>query len=253
MTKFAAWETQFTMGTCQVETATCVGAGTAPGNLHVVCTSALIAGSPLTTIVAYGGSDTVVQWAEKVRVALLAVPAIVLNFKVGGSGIYVTLTARVAAADEVALNIDIHKDSGTGPVDDLTSDTTTAGVAYAARSYCTNIGGPGLALDTVDVTTHDSTGAWEEVVGTILREGEVTLDLVFDPAEDTMDFTAAGSMGLAMKNKVLHDFGLIFSNHATHTTWTFPGYVTGYTPAAPHDGALTASVTVRISGAPILA
>jgi hypothetical protein len=39
-----------------------------------------------------------------------------------------------------------------------------------------SVSGPGIKLDTVDVTTHDSTGGWEEVVGTILRSGEVKLN-----------------------------------------------------------------------------
>ena len=37
----------------------------------------------------------------------------------------------------------------------------------------TSISGPGISLDTVDVTEHDGDG-WEEVVATILRSGEVT-------------------------------------------------------------------------------
>ena len=48
-----------------------------------------------------------------------------------------------------------------------------------------SIGGPGLSADTVDVTSHDSTGAWEEVVVSILRSGEITLDIVYDPANAT--------------------------------------------------------------------
>src|SRR4030042_6561402 len=52
-----------------------------------------------------------------------------------------------------------------------------------------NISGPGLSLDTEDVTTHDSTSGFEEVVGTILRSGEVALDLVYDPSAATADAT----------------------------------------------------------------
>ena len=40
----------------------------------------------------------------------------------------------------------------------------------------TSIGGPGLSLDTVDVTSHDQTAAWEEIAVTILRQGEMSLD-----------------------------------------------------------------------------
>ena len=55
-----------------------------------------------------------------------------------------------------------------------------------------NISGPGLSLDTEDVTTHDSASGWEEVVGTILRSGEVSLDLVYDPNAATHKYASGG-------------------------------------------------------------
>ena len=121
---------------------------------------------------------------------------------------------------------------------------------FDAIAQVTNIGGPALALDTTDVTCHDSTGGWEEVVGTILRTGEVSLDLAYDPADGTHDVTT----GLAkkMKDKTLEHFQLIFPDTAT-TEWDFDAFVTGFDPSAPHDGALTAAVTLKISGAPTLA
>jgi len=108
-----------------------------------------------------------------------------------------------------------------------------------------NISGPGLSLDTADVTTHDSTGAWEEAVGTILRSGEVTFDIVYDPAAAThaliltqLAARAAIAMTLVLKGGV---------------TWTFSALPTGFSPSAPHDGALTASVTYKPTGVMTLA
>lgn len=63
----------------------------------------------------------------------------------------------------------------------LLSDGAAA-PGYNLVANVTNIGGPSLALDVEDVTSHESTGGWEEVVATILRTGEVTLDINFDPA-----------------------------------------------------------------------
>ncbi len=113
-----------------------------------------------------------------------------------------------------------------------------------------NISGPELSLDTVDVTTHDSTGSWEEVVGTILRTGELTLEIIYDPADDTHDATA----GLVdvYENKTLTQFALTFPDDDT-TTLTLPQtYVTGFTPGAPVDGDLTASVKIKTTGSPTL-
>lgn len=253
MAKDDAFGTTLGQGTRQVETATVVGTVTNAGNIHVVCTSAQIAGSPLQTVVAVGLGDTADTVATKIITALQAVGAITLNFVVGGSGPCVTLTRKLAAADEVALNIDYHVDGATaGLTDDLTSTTTTAGEAYANIAQITNISGPGMALDTEDVTTHDSTGAFEEVVATVLRSGEMTLDIVYDPVDDTHD--KAGSLGLLyrMDSKKLSAYKITFPDTGG-TIWYFDAYPTGFEPGAAVDGALTASVTLKLTGQPTLA
>ena len=55
-----------------------------------------------------------------------------------------------------------------------------------------SISGPGLSLDVEDVTSHDSTEAWEEVVATILRTGEISVDIVYDPNNATHKNAALG-------------------------------------------------------------
>lgn len=114
-----------------------------------------------------------------------------------------------------------------------------------------NISGPGLSLDTEDVTTHDSTGGWEEVVATILRSGEVKLDLVYDPAAATHK-NASGGLLYDLAQRASTTFSIVFPD-AANTTWSFTAYVTGFEPSAPVDGALTASVTLKLTGQPTLA
>lgn len=112
------------------------------------------------------------------------------------------------------------------------------------------ISGPGLSLDTEDVTAHDSTGGWEEVVGTILRSGEVTLEIVYDPAAATHK-NAAGGLIADLVGRASTTYSLVFPDAAS-TTWSFTAFVTGFEPSAPHDGALTASVTLKLTGQPTL-
>ena len=119
------------------------------------------------------------------------------------------------------------------------------GVAYANVK---GISGPGLRLDTEDVTSHDSTAAWEEVVATILRSGEITLELVYDPANATHKY-AAGGLLYDMVSRTAIALTLVFPNA---TTWSFNAFVTGFEPSAPVDGALTATATLKITGAPTL-
>ena len=114
-----------------------------------------------------------------------------------------------------------------------------------------NIGGPGLAADTEDVTTHDSTAAWEEHVVTILRSGEVALDLQYDPAAATHK-NAAGGLIADLVSRTAQTFSIVFPDTG-NTTWSFSAFVTGFEPSAPHDGALTASVKLKLTGQPTLA
>ena len=115
----------------------------------------------------------------------------------------------------------------------------------------TNIAGPGISLDTQDVTSHDSTSGWEEVVGTILRSGEVKLDLVYDPNAATHKWAAGGLLSdLVLRTATAYT--LVFPSTAA-VTWAFNAFVTGFEPSAAVDGALTASATLKITGAPTLA
>jgi predicted secreted protein len=114
-----------------------------------------------------------------------------------------------------------------------------------------SISGPGLALDTDDVTSHDSTGGWEEVVGTVLRSGEISLDLVYDPNAATHK-NAAGGLIADLVSRTAQTYNLVFPSSPA-VTWTFTALVTGFEPDAPHDGALTATATMKVTGQPTLA
>lgn len=114
-----------------------------------------------------------------------------------------------------------------------------------------SITGPSLGLDTADATNMDSPGGWEEHIGTVLRSGEVGLDLNFHPTEATHR-DASGGLLNDMKNKTVRNFELHFTD-AGATVWTFAALVTGFEVSAPHDDRLSATVTLKLSGAPTLA
>lgn len=241
--KYSAFGTTFKLGVRQVETATVVGAITTSGNATVVVTAAGMTGSPITKSVAVLNGDSADTVAGKIRTALGLEANIVAKFAINGSGSQVVLTKLLPAANDGTLNISIANGTCEGLTDDASSDNTTAGVVYAAIGSVQSLSGASLALDTEDVTTHDSTDAWEEHIPTILRSGEVSLDLVFDP-------TAHETIVTYKKNKTLVYAEIGFPGAVA---WSFPAYVIGFEPDAPHDGALTAAVTMKINGKPVLA
>lgn len=112
-----------------------------------------------------------------------------------------------------------------------------------------NFSGPGLKVDVEDATTHDSPGGWEEVVPTVLRSGEIKLEILYDPEEETHN--AADGLLKRLDQKILTDFRFIFPDSA-NTTWIFSAYVNQFEPGAPAEGLLTAALSLKISGTPIL-
>jgi predicted secreted protein len=251
MAKQSAFGTVLNMGAgdVQIETATVVGEITIHGDLVVIITATGMAGSPLTlSIHADAGLPAVT--AAAIRDFLIgdatAAPVRAM-FDISGATDKVILTRKIPMED-ITLNISLNTGTATGLTQDLTSDATHAGETLAPVAYIQSLGGPGLSLDTEDVTTHDSASAWEEVVATILRSGELSLDIVYDPAESTHD--ASTGLVYFMNESIPVGFSIVFPDT---TEWLFAAYVTGFEPGSPFDGALTAAVKLKLTGAPVLA
>jgi len=121
---------------------------------------------------------------------------------------------------------------------------------FTAIAQVISIGGPSLSLDTEDATDHGSPGGWEEMVATILRSGTVDLDIHYDPADATHE--AVTGLISKLKNRTLTNFQLVFADTAA-TQWDFAAFVVGFNPDDPHEGKLTASVSLKPSGQPTLA
>lgn len=113
----------------------------------------------------------------------------------------------------------------------------------AKVAQVTAISGPGLSIDLADVTTHDQTTPHEYLIPTLIRTGELTLDVAFDPNDAShIDMLAS------LAAREVDGFELRFPDTA-FTSWTFSGYVVGFEPSAPVDDALTGSFTVKPIGA----
>jgi predicted secreted protein len=121
--------------------------------------------------------------------------------------------------------------------------TSGGGTAYAQM---VSLSGPTLSADTIDVTTHASTNAWEEVVVGILRSGEMGMDIVYDPANATHKNAGNGLLADFL-GRASTTFTIVFPD-VGNTEWTFAAYVTGFDPSMPHDDALTAAVTFKLTG-----
>ena len=121
---------------------------------------------------------------------------------------------------------------------------------FTTVAEVTDIGGPSLALDPVEVTNHDSTAGWREFIGGLLDGGEVTLTINYIPANATHNATNGLIADMTARTK--RNFQLVFPDSGT-TTWSFTALVTAFEPGEPIDAQLTADVTLKITGQPTLA
>lgn len=121
---------------------------------------------------------------------------------------------------------------------------------FTTIAEVTEISGPSLALDVIDVTSHDSTGGWREKIGGLLDGGEVTFTINYLPSNATHNATTGLLRDL--KNRTKRNFKLVFPD-AGSSTWSFTALVTSFEPSEPIDDRLTADVTLSITGQPTLA
>lgn len=116
---------------------------------------------------------------------------------------------------------------------------------FTTVAEVTSISGPSFAMGTQDVTSHSSTGAYREFQATLLDAGEVSFDIWFDPNNTTHNATAGLLKDYA--DRKLRNFKLEFPTTPAKTA-AFAAFVTGFEAGFPIDGAMTASVTLKISG-----
>lgn len=121
---------------------------------------------------------------------------------------------------------------------------------FTTIAEVTNIDAPELMLAVQDVTSHSSSGATREKLGTLKELGDIGLALNFIPTNATHSY----SNGLIKDwyNRTKRNFKLVFPD-AGGTTWYGPAYVASVKPGAAVDGALVADVTLTPAGAWTLA
>lgn len=128
-------------------------------------------------------------------------------------------------------------------------DGAATSEVFTTIAEVSDIGGPEIALESVEVTNHSSPSGWREKIGGILDGGNISLTINYQPTHATHNNTAGLIADLRQRTK--RNFQLVFTDSGT-TTWSFTALVTSFSPAEPIDGALTAEITLEITGAPTL-
>ena len=114
----------------------------------------------------------------------------------------------------------------------------------------TNISGPSISVDTIDVTAHDSADGFREFTAGVIDGGDITLE---------GNFTSTGIeiKDLADLREII-GFRVRFTTTGTspnvvnYDTWLLTGSMVSVETGAPHDGKIGFSAGVKLSGKPFL-
>ena len=115
-----------------------------------------------------------------------------------------------------------------------------------AVANLTNIGGPGISVDTIDVSAHDSADAFREFAAGVADGGEISLE------GNLVSATAGNIILTELAGRKSTTCTVIFSTEA-NAFWKFSGIVTGFETEAPFDGKIGFTASVKVTGKPTLA
>lgn len=116
---------------------------------------------------------------------------------------------------------------------------------FTTIAEITNLTGPGIEVETIDVTSHDSSGAKREFIAGLIDMGEYTFTLNFN-ALATQGFS--GGLYNDAMNRTKRNFQIVLPTTSSKTG-SFAAYVTNFELSEPIDGALTADLTIKVTGA----
>jgi len=118
-------------------------------------------------------------------------------------------------------------------------DGTGTTITFGTTGYSAGIisvDGPGLERDAIDATLMSTTSAKEYIVATLYDAGTLELTVEHDPAVDPPISNAAETITIDWAGSGVG-------------TWSFSGFCTGYKPGAAIGERMTASMSVKATGA----
>jgi Lambda phage tail tube protein, TTP len=116
-----------------------------------------------------------------------------------------------------------------------------SGAAFVDIAEITNLKAPGYSRDAIDATHMASPNNFREFIAGLMDAGEVSLDVNFIPSASDV-FVSIMVAGV----------GQFRLTHPNGVRMSFDAIMTGYEPSEPLDDKMTASVTIKVSGKPVL-
>ena len=113
-------------------------------------------------------------------------------------------------------------------------------------SEMTEIDGPGLSRDSIDMSSHDTSDGYMEFKPQKLNDpGELSIRGNFDESN-------ASEIKSLVETTTVLTGTLDYPTSPSTTRFTSSMFVTNYEPSAPYDGKIEYSMTVKLTGKPEL-
>ncbi len=126
----------------------------------------------------------------------------------------------------------------------------TGGTAWAEIGQTQDLTGPSISAGAEEVSHRGS--IWSKFIKGMVDPGEVTFPVVYDASDEQHGGSGGSSLidsiddGPCTVPKFKLDYGLCEGT----AYWIFDGFVTGFTPTLPLQGADTAELTIKVTGKP---
>jgi hypothetical protein len=128
---------------------------------------------------------------------------------------------------------------GYGGYVEVSSD---GGSSWTRIAEARNIKPPSDNLDIIDATNMDSPGGIREYVPGLSDPGEFSFSINFVPnSGGDVKIQELRALRTTVKWRITYP-------GTPPATWTFDGFLQGYTPDVPTDGLMTADVSVKVTG-----
>ena len=118
--------------------------------------------------------------------------------------------------------------------------------SFTTIAEVADIGGPSFSRESIETTSHDSTGGYREFIPGLREGGEVTFTINFMP-EDATHVAAIAQFD----DDSVHNWELVYPILPSKK-WVFAAFLTKFDTKAPVGEKLSADLTLKVSGKPVL-
>lgn len=116
----------------------------------------------------------------------------------------------------------------------------------------TSISGPTETLDTIDLTSHDSTLAFREFVAGLHDGGEISIEGNFIPTNGGVQHHMHEDFQSGTAKDFIIKFPAWVDTSHEYPEITGSGIITAFSPDFPFDGKISISATIKVTGVPTL-